>query len=68
MRRAGPADVDELRAIAAAAYQKYVGRIGTAPAPMTADYAQAVRDGKAWAAVEDGQDGFNRVYFRKTLD
>ena len=55
MRLAGPADVDELRAIAAAAYQKYVGRIGTPPAPMTADYTQAVRDGQAWAAVQDGQ-------------
>jgi GNAT superfamily N-acetyltransferase len=55
VRRAGPGDVDELRAIAAAAYQKYVGRIGRAPAPVTANYAQAVRDGQAWAAVEDGQ-------------
>ena len=55
MRRAGPGDVDELRAIAAAAYQKYVPRIGRAPAPMTADYAQAVRDGQAWAALEDRQ-------------
>ena len=55
IRRAGPGDVDALRAIAAAAYQKYVPRIGRAPAPMTADYAQAVRDGQAWAAVEGGQ-------------
>ncbi len=55
MRRAGPGDADELRAIAAAADQKYVPRIGRAPAPMTADYAQAVRDGQAWAALEDGQ-------------
>ena len=55
MRRAGPGDVDELRAIAAAAYRKYVCQIGRAPAPMTADYAQAVRDGQAWAAIEDGQ-------------
>jgi ribosomal protein S18 acetylase RimI-like enzyme len=55
MRRAGPGDVDELRAIAAAAYQKYACRIRKAPAPMTADYAQAVRDGRAWAALQDGQ-------------
>ena len=32
--------MDELCAIAAAAYQKYVSRIGRTPAPMTADYAQ----------------------------
>jgi GNAT superfamily N-acetyltransferase len=55
IRRAGPGDVDELGAIAAAAYQKYVPRIGKAPAPMTADYTQAVRDRQAWAALEDGQ-------------
>ncbi len=47
--------MDALRTIAAAAYQKYVERIGRSPAPMTADYAQAVRRGQAWAAVEDGQ-------------
>lgn len=55
IRCAGPGDVDALRAIAAAAYQKYVPRIGRVPAPMTADYAQAVRDGQAWAALEEGQ-------------
>jgi GNAT superfamily N-acetyltransferase len=55
IRRAGPGDVDALRAIAAAAYEKYVPRIGRAPAPMTADYAQAVRSGQAWAAIEDGE-------------
>jgi ribosomal protein S18 acetylase RimI-like enzyme len=54
IRRAGPEDVDALRAIAAAAYQKYVPRIGQNPAPMTADYAQAVRDQQAWAAMQDG--------------
>ena len=54
IRRAGPEDVDALRAIAAAAYQKYVLRIGQDPAPMTADYAQAVRDQQAWAAIQNG--------------
>ena len=44
-----------LRRIAAAAYQPYVARIGRAPAPMAADYAQAVRSGQAWVAVQDGQ-------------
>jgi GNAT superfamily N-acetyltransferase len=55
IRLAGPGDVDALRAIAAAAYQKYVPRIGPAPAPVTADYASAVRARQAWAAIEDGQ-------------
>jgi len=55
IRRADPGDVNALRAIAAAAYQKYAPRIGWNPAPMTADYAQAVRNRQAWAAVEDGE-------------
>jgi ribosomal protein S18 acetylase RimI-like enzyme len=55
IRRAGPGDVDALRTIAVAAYRKYVPRIGRNPAPMTADYAQAVRREQAWAAVEDGE-------------
>lgn len=54
IRRAGPGDVDALRAIAAAAYRKYVPRIGQNPAPIGADYAQAVRDQQAWAAIQDG--------------
>jgi GNAT superfamily N-acetyltransferase len=55
IRLAGPGDVDALRAIAAAAYQKYIPRIGRAPAPVTADYAAAVSGGQAWAAIEGGQ-------------
>jgi GNAT superfamily N-acetyltransferase len=46
--------VDVLRAIAVAAYRQYIPRIGQRPAPMTADYAQAVRDRQAWAAIENG--------------
>jgi ribosomal protein S18 acetylase RimI-like enzyme len=55
IRLAGPGDVDALGAIAAAAYEKYIPRIGRAPAPVTADYAQAVRSGQAWAATEDSE-------------
>ena len=47
--------MDALRRIAAAAYQPYVDRIGRAPAPMTADYARAVRGGLVWVAIEDGR-------------
>jgi GNAT superfamily N-acetyltransferase len=54
IRPAGDADVGALRAIAAAAYQRYVTRIGRAPGPMSADYAAAIRRGEAWVAVEDG--------------
>ena len=55
VRLADHDDVDVLRAIAAAAYQPYIARIGRAPAPMTADYDQAVRSGQTWVAVQDGQ-------------
>jgi len=53
IRRADPADGAALRAIALAAYRRYVPRIGRAPAPMTADYATAVLAGHAWVAVQD---------------
>jgi ribosomal protein S18 acetylase RimI-like enzyme len=54
-RLAVAGDVAALGAIATAAYQKYIPRMGHAPAPMTADYAQAVRSGQAWVAIQDGQ-------------
>jgi GNAT superfamily N-acetyltransferase len=51
--------VDALREIATDAYSRYVANIGRAPAPMTADYARAVRARQAWVAVEDSQvEGF----------
>jgi GNAT superfamily N-acetyltransferase len=52
-RPATAADVDALRAVAVAAYQVYVPRIGREPAPMSADYASAVRDDEVWVAVLD---------------
>jgi len=55
IRRADPGDVNALRAIAAAAYHKYVPRIGWNPAPMTAGYPQPARGRQARAAVEDGE-------------
>ena len=55
LRPAEAADVATLRAIAAAAYEPYVPRIGRAPAPMSADYAEAVRSRQAWVAVDDGE-------------
>jgi ribosomal protein S18 acetylase RimI-like enzyme len=55
IRPADLGDVDALRAIAVAAYEKYLPRIGRPPAPMTADYAQTVRDRQVWAAVCDGE-------------
>jgi N-acetylglutamate synthase-like GNAT family acetyltransferase len=55
VRRAAPAEAVTLQAIAREAYQHYVPRIGREPAPMSADYGAAVRDGRAWVAVDQGQ-------------
>jgi GNAT superfamily N-acetyltransferase len=55
VRRAEAPDVAALRVVASEAYQVYVPRIGRRPAPMTADYAEAVRSGLAWVAVQDGE-------------
>lgn len=55
IRRAVAADVPALAAVAAAAYRHYVPRIGRPPAPMTADYAHAVRECEVWAAEDDGE-------------
>jgi GNAT superfamily N-acetyltransferase len=44
-----------MRSIAREADQRYVPRIGREPAPMSADYGEAVRDGQAWVAVGQGQ-------------
>jgi GNAT superfamily N-acetyltransferase len=54
LRPAVANDVADLRAVAFAAYEGYVDRIGRRPAPMTADYAQAVREGRVWVAIADG--------------
>src|ERR1700727_214117 len=55
IRPADPGDRAALQAIAIAAYEKYLPRIGRPPAPMTADYLQAVRDRQVWAAIQDDE-------------
>jgi N-acetylglutamate synthase-like GNAT family acetyltransferase len=54
LRRAAPADVPELTALAADAYAAYVPRMGRRPAPMTADYAASVGRGEVWVAACGG--------------
>ena len=55
VRRAETSDVAAFTVVATEAYRGYVARIGRRPAPMTADYAEAVRGGLAWAAVRDSE-------------
>jgi GNAT superfamily N-acetyltransferase len=55
VRPADAADVPALRAIVAAAYERYRPRMDQDPAPLSADYEAAARRGQAWVAVEDGE-------------
>lgn len=51
LRRADPADVPAIEALAAAAYGHYVARIGRKPGPMLDDYAARVAAGEASVAL-----------------
>jgi GNAT superfamily N-acetyltransferase len=51
VRRADERDAAALTAVADLAYRDYVPRIGRRPAPMTADYAGAIRGGLVWVAA-----------------
>jgi ribosomal protein S18 acetylase RimI-like enzyme len=52
IRKATPDDMERIRAIAHAAYGKYVARIGREPAPMVADFAALIAAGFAVVAAE----------------
>ena len=54
VRRAVAADVDSVRAVTTAAFEKYVPRLGGKPAPMEADHAAAVDAGHVWVAEDAG--------------
>jgi len=59
IRRATPDDTDRIRAIARAAYVKYVARIGREPAPMVADFATLIAAGHVVVAEDgDGIKGY----------
>ncbi len=55
IRQALPADVARLHAIAHAAYQKYVPRLGREPAPMHADFGAHVAAGQVVVAEHGGE-------------
>ena len=54
IRPAGATDVDAIQTIAEAAYEGYVPRVGGRPAPMDADYDDAVGRGNVWVATDAG--------------
>lgn len=53
-RRATHDDIDGVGLLVAAAFGKYVDRIGRAPAPMTANYASLLETSRVW--VIDDRD------------
>ena len=55
LRPAGPMDAVPMRRLAAAAYEKYVDRIGREPAPVSADYERIAESGDAWVAEQGGR-------------
>jgi ribosomal protein S18 acetylase RimI-like enzyme len=59
IRRATPDDVDRVRAIARAAYSKYIERIGREPVPMLADFMALTTAGRVVVAqAHDGIKGY----------
>jgi GNAT superfamily N-acetyltransferase len=52
LRRATDADAPLMRTLAQIAYGRYVERIGREPGPMTADYAELVREAECWIVSE----------------
>jgi GNAT superfamily N-acetyltransferase len=57
IRNATAGDAERLRAIARAAYSKYVPRIGREPAPMLADYPGEIAAGRVVVLEADGAIG-----------
>jgi N-acetylglutamate synthase-like GNAT family acetyltransferase len=54
LRSATDGDLDGIARLVAAAFDKYVARIGKLPAPMTADYAELLRTSRVWV-IDDGR-------------
>jgi GNAT superfamily N-acetyltransferase len=55
MRPAQPGDAEKLKVMAQAAYGKYVSRMEKAPAPMSYDYAEWVKEGNTYVLDYEGE-------------
>ncbi|MEM1277359.1 MAG: GNAT family N-acetyltransferase [Pseudomonadota bacterium] len=62
IRAALPEDTATVRAIAEEAYQPYVAAIGRKPAPMVADFAAQIADGRVWVIERRRLEGFIVFY------
>lgn len=54
LRRATPADAEEIRRLVHAAYVKYMPLLGRTPFPMLTDFDAAIRDHEVWLLVDAG--------------
>jgi ribosomal protein S18 acetylase RimI-like enzyme len=55
LREAVSADLADIRSCAQLAYGKYIERIGKAPAPMNADFAEQIEQGLVYVATRARQ-------------
>ncbi len=62
MRLASAADLMAVQNCARAAYAPYVAAMGQPPAPMTADYRDAIDRGQVWVCVAPDLKGFARWF------
>jgi hypothetical protein len=63
-RKAAEADLVDVEALVASAYEKYIARIGRKPKPMLADYRNALADHELW--VLEDLTFYSRLGYRET--
>lgn len=54
IRAARAGDLPRIQAIVAAAYARYIARMGKKPGPMLDDYRARIEAGEAWVAESGG--------------
>ena len=66
IRLATQLDLEQIKAIAIAAYSMYVERIGKVPAPMVADFSASIENGSLYVIEGESRiDGFVVFYPRQ---
>lgn len=63
IRPATPDDLEAIRNCAAASYAMYIERIGREPAPMVADFATQISEGKVHVGVDESGEVCGYVVF-----
>lgn len=63
IRPADPGDLDAIKTCAVASYAMYVDRMGREPAPMVADFATQIAEGRVHVGVGESGDVCGYVVF-----